>query len=576
VKERQESQELFTAILLILQKFNLHLYFKTMRRIIPLTIIILQMPLFLFSATFYLDPEEGSMLNDGSSEYPWTTVQEILDSNLLETYAPNEYPYQQGDSLTLVNEGAPIKAGDTLICRTGYHGTLHISRKFNTDYITICAEEGHTPTFKNIRFSGTRYWHLQGLTVTPSSAPEYETTTLILIEWHNWSGPSTYIKVEDCDLYSIEDASSWSAENWDELSCTAISSQGKHVIIRNNYCKNVNFGISSSGDSSLVEYNTIENFAGDGLRGLGNYNTFQHNIVKNSYDVNGNHDDGFQSWSVGEGGVGTDTVWGVILRGNTIINYEDPNQPHRGTLQGIGCFDGFYADWIVENNVVIVEHYHGITLSGVVNCRIINNTVADRDTTDTEISPWIRVGNHKDGSESSGCVIRNNIYYRSLSIDSPQTEDHNLMVRNYDSNFVDFAQFDLRLKEGSPAIDAGTGDLAPSSDIRGTPRPQGLLPDIGAYEYITGEENILFSPLMVFPNPFNLSTDITFTIYAYAEVRLEIYNSLGAKIKEFADNSLTPRMYHYTFHRENLSSGVYFVYLKVNDEIQSKKAILIK
>jgi hypothetical protein len=547
-----------------------------MRKIIPLSIIILPIPLILFSATFYLDPAEGSMANDGSSEHPWTTVQEVFDSNLLETYYPFGFPYLEGDSLILVNEGAPVKAGDTLICRTGYYGALHISRKFNTDYITICAEENNIPTFKNIRFTGTRCWHLKGLTVTPSSAPEYETSILISIEWHGWSGPSTYITVEDCDLYSIEDASSWSAENWDELSCTAISSQGKHVIIRNNNCKNVNFGISSSNDSCLVEYNTVENFAGDGLRGLGNYNTFQYNIVKNSYDVNANHDDGFQSWSVGEGGVGTDTVWGVTLRGNTIINYEDPNQPHRGTLQGIGCFDGFYADWIVENNVVIVEHYHGITLSGAVNCRIINNTVADRDTTNTEISPWIRVGNHKNGSPSEGCTIRNNIYYRTLSIDTTQTVDHNLRIRNYDSNFVDFGQFDLCLKEGSPAIDAGTSELAPSIDIRGISRPQGSLYDIGAYEYVSDEDSNFFSPLCIYPNPFNTFTDITFTLHTYGDVRLEIYNSSGSKIKEFADYSMTPRMYHYTFYRENFSSGVYFVYLKVNNQIAAEKVILIK
>ena len=57
-------------------------------------------------------------------------------------------------------------------------------------------------------------------------------------------------------------------------------------------------------------------------------------------------------------------VVGLVLRGNTIINYEDPDQPHRGTLQGIGCFDGMFVDWIIENNVIIVDHYHGITLSG--------------------------------------------------------------------------------------------------------------------------------------------------------------------------------------------------------------------
>jgi hypothetical protein len=546
-----------------------------MKKFINSTIILSTIPLFLFPATFYLDPNNGNMANDGSSSHPWTTVQEVLDSNLVETYAPLEYPYDEGDSLVLTNEGAPVKAGDTLICRTGYYGALHISRKFNKDYITILAAENHTPTFKNVRFTGTRYWRLQRLTITTSSASEYENTTLVSIEWHNWSGPSTYITVEDCYLYSIENASSWNMEQWDTLSCTAISSGGKNVIIRNNYCKNVNFGISSSGDSSLVEYNIVENFAGDGLRGLGDYNTFRYNIVKNCYDVNDNHDDGFQSWSVGDGGVGTDTVWGVKLIGNTIINFEDSTQPYRGTLQGIGCFDGFYADWIVENNVVIVDHYHGITLSGAVNCRITNNTVIDRDTT-TEISPWIRVGDHKDGSQSSGCIVRNNIYYRTLSMDSEQTADHNLRVTNYDSNFVDFGQFDLRLRGGSPAIDAGTNELAPLIDIRGVTRPQGILHDIGAYEYVADEEATLFGPLLVYPNPFNLFTNITFTLQTYGDVRLEIYNSSGSKIKEYAEYSMTPRMYNYTFYRENLPSGVYFVYLEVNNQVASAKAILIK
>jgi parallel beta-helix repeat protein len=547
-----------------------------MGKIIDLLIILLTIPVFLFSATFYLDPNDGSMGNDGSYDSPWTTVQEVLDSHLVETYEPADYPYSEGDPLIFVNEGAPVKSGDTLICKTGYYGELHISRKFNTDYIIIKAEEGHIPVFKNVRFTGTKYWHLQGLTITPSAAPEYENVTLVSIEWHNWSGPSTYITVENCYLYSVEEPAYWTAQQWDDRSCTAISSQGKNVVIRNNYCKNVNFGISSSGDSCLVEYNIIENFAGDGLRGLGDYNTFQYNIVKNSFDVNGNHDDGFQSWSVGDGGVGTDTVWGVVLRGNTIINYEDPDQPYRGTLQGIGCFDGFYADWIVENNVVIVNHYHGITLSGAVNCRIINNTVVDRDTTDSDISPWIRVGDHKNGSASENCVVRNNIYYRTLSLDSPQTEDHNLQVRNYDSNFVDFGQFDLRLKEGSPAIDAGTSDLAPLLDIVGVGRPQGALHDIGAYEYIAGQENVLFSPLRIYPNPFSTFTDITFTLYNQGRVCLEIYNSQGSKIKEYLNASTFPRQYHYTFYRENFSSGAYFVYLKVNDQVISEKVVLIK
>jgi hypothetical protein len=39
---------------------------------------------------------------------------------------------------------------------------------------------------------------------------------------------------------------------------------------------------------------------------------------------------------------------------------------------------------------------------------------------------------------------------------------------------------------------------------------------------------------------------------------------------------MTPGTYKYTFYRENFSSGVYFVYLKVNDLVESKKVILVK
>ena len=46
--------------------------------------------------------------------------------------------------------------------------------------------------------------------------------------------------------------------------------------------------------------------------------------------------------------------------------------------------------------------------------------------------------------------------------------------------FVDPANGNFRLIEGSPAIDAGSPDLAPSTDYEGNPRLGA--PDIGAIE----------------------------------------------------------------------------------------------
>ncbi len=63
------------------------------------------------------------------------------------------------------------------------------------------------------------------------------------------------------------------------------------------------------------------------------------------------------------------------------------------------------------------------------------------------------------------------------------TVDHNRIVDDPATVFADPARFDLRLRAGSPAIDAGSNDLVPRVDIKNAARPQGVAVDIGAYEY---------------------------------------------------------------------------------------------
>jgi len=444
--------------------------------------------------TYYVDPVNGDMSNDGSYDNPWSTLQEVFDMDLIETQVLASYPYEPETPLVPKNPGAPVKAGDTILLRSGYHGEIFLRGGFNSDYITIASQDGHTPYLKRIWLSAVSKWVLRGLTVSPELAPEYKSYWihgLIYIESHGWHGPSSDVIIENCYVYSVQDTSNWTEVDWNNLASTGIKVSGPDMVVRNNTLKNINFGIVAGGDNIVAEYNKIENFAGDGMRGGGDDQVFQYNIIKNCYKVNGNHDDGIQFYT------GGNPTRRVVLRGNLIIGNEDLNQPFGGPLQGIGCFDGPYIDWVVENNVVLVSHYHGISLYDAFNCRIVNNTVYD---VAQSYPIWISVA-----GSSSDNIVRNNLSITISTGGDPQAVvDHNLLITDPDEFFMDYQNYDMRLKKGSPAIDAGSDVLAPDTDIAGNPRPYGMGYDIGAYEYtllprfiISAKPNQGYLPLTV-------------------------------------------------------------------------------
>ncbi len=438
-----------------------------------------------YSADFYIDPINGASSGDGSLQSPWRSLQEVLDNGLVRSRQWESLPPDETTVLVVKNPQAPVRGGDTIWLKTGDYGALTITGYYNEDQITVAAAPGHDARFSTLLLRGSSHWTVRGLQLSPEFADPFAQGTIVDLDSHNWQGPVHDIALTDCTIQSVADTSDWSLEDWNNLPSNGIQVDGARMTIRDNQLKNVNFGISVVATDSLIEGNVIENFAGDGLRGLGDRTVFQYNTVKNCYDVNENHDDGFQSWSVGPDGVGTGEVVGVVLRGNTIINYENPDQPFRGTLQGIGCFDGMFVDWIVENNVVTTDHWHGITLLGARNSRVINNTVIDPNDEDPG-PPWIDIGDHKDGTPPTGCIVRNNLT-TALNNAEEVVEDHNLIIENPAELFVDAANNDLHLNETAPAVDQGSADLAPTRDRDRIPRPQGEGVDIGAYEWHTDD-----------------------------------------------------------------------------------------
>ena len=374
----------------------------------------------VFAADYYIDPENGSDSNTGSAELPWKSLQRLFDQGMIESRNWDSLPYSSSSFLVPKNQGALVQGGDTIYLRSGNYGELKVTGYYNEQPISIVAEPGHVPLFRNIVLRSAANWRISGLTVNSSLFPEDSFSTLISLESHNWSGPIKDVEVRLCKLASVSDSSGWTITDWNTRAKNGISAGGTNITIASNNLLNVNFGISVGASHSVVKHNVIENFAGDGLRGLGDYTTFEYNTVKNCYDVNDNHDDGFQSWSVGsDGKVGTGAIRGIILRSNTIINFEDPTQPFKGTLQGIGCFDGMFEDWIVENNRIEVDHWHGISLYGAINTIIRGNIVTDPNGDDNIGPPWIMLRAHKNDTPSQNCQVRCNITPKLIVSDEP-------------------------------------------------------------------------------------------------------------------------------------------------------------
>lgn len=434
-------------------------------------------------AEFYIDPMEGDPNGDGSRERPWQTLENVIERGLIQTRDWTRLPHKPDTPLQIVHSHGPIRGGDTIWLREGYHGRISIIGAYNKTPITIAAMPGESPEVSSVLVRAVENWIFRGLAISPSHAPEYKKGPLVRIEDHQSRGPSRNITIEECDIYSVSDASAWQPEDWVEKASNGIQVEGDDVIIRNNRLRNVRFGISVTGKRCRVSSNLVDGFSGDGMRGLGDFGVYEYNVIKNAYAVDNNHDDGFQSWSVGDNGVGSGVVKGVVLRGNMVLNHEDPKHPFRSNLQGIGCFDGMYENWVIENNVIITDHWHGITLAGAQNTRIVNNTVIDL-ATGRPGPPWIRIAPHKDGRPSLRNVIRNNLVSTvHLPEDPTNTKDHNMPADLPGRFFLDVNNFNLHLKKGAPAIDKGSHKEAPEKDLDGVLRPQGNGIDIGAYEW---------------------------------------------------------------------------------------------
>ncbi len=426
------------------------------------------------AATYYVDGSCGSSGNGTTAvcgaNGPWKTLAEANNSVTSGTHTINVAAGTYNESITETHSGTNStnflhwKANGTV---TTYQFVLF------GDYIKI---EGFTLTRPTKSSTGA----IAAGTDHTGSVIEsciFDGTLSPGISGHP---NASYITVNNCTFYQV--------------ACTAINltATNDHWTITNNDISHTlpgDFG-AGSDDANGINLNGSNHLV------RGNY---IHDILYTEVGDD-KHIDGIQ-WNGPDSGTGTIIernyiyLWqeaksgivsssgfmfggsnGTIIRYNIVEAWNGYHTGNSGTPTGIKIYNNIF-----RSNIDRVNFYWGagIDLTGGTNHEIYNNIFIN--------FPYAGRGAHhivvQGGATYAG---NNNIFWNDDSSTptfygyTPGANDKNstnpLFVTNYTN---------LQLQSGSPAINAGL-NLGLTQDYAGVSVPQGLAPDIGAYEYVSG------------------------------------------------------------------------------------------
>jgi len=389
---------------------------------------------------------------DGSAEKPWP-------------------------SLNAAFSNGAVTGGDTILLLDGDFGKWSLSKKRFETPVTIRSLNGKNAHVESIYIKESKNIIFENLSVWNSNPYLGESVGAYA------AASTSDIIFDGLDLRGGEDARSymdWTAEEWSRRSLTRVHLGGPNSILRNSVLVGAGAAITTRGVDAQVYGNRVEGFTADAMRGLADRNTFKNNYVINSMNVSNNHDDGFQSWADADGALD-----GLVISGNVFIEWAgNPDHPLRGRMQGIGLFDGFYDNLIIENNVVAVSQYHGLSVYGGRNVTIINNTVVNNDGV-VGGSPWLGVFSHKNGTPPTNIVVANNLamsFKGGGSLANNITFTDNAVIISPEETFENIGAFDFTPKFSGNVIDTANSNFVPAVDVYNNPRPFGDGPDKGAIE----------------------------------------------------------------------------------------------
>ena len=382
-------------------------------------------PVFLAPAT---EPSDSGAPRDGSVDAPFTSLAEALTA-------------------------LAADKGNRILLKAGEYGNVHWKNLQPGGLVQIESETPGAAHFDSLELSNVHNLHMTGFSVWPRNLDRKQ-KTLVKANKH-----SSRLRFEGFDLRGRADARetymTWSQQDWKSTwRANGFRLEGPQMQVIRSRVTGIAFGITTLNTQALVAGNIVEGFSGDGLRGLGDHSRFTGNVVANCFDVDNNHDDSFQSWAPRNKGADS-TVRDITVEDNLFWEWTSANaHPLRCRLQGVGLFDGFYQDFKIRNNLIVVNSYHGISIYGGIDSVIANNTVVHPDGQPGEF-PWINVHAHRNGTESQNVQVYNNVAMAFRNV--PNATRRNVVARFPAKLFVDPTKGDFRPHPDGPLFGTKLG-----------------------------------------------------------------------------------------------------------------------
>ncbi len=352
---------------------------------------------------------------------------------------------------------ANATGGETIQLAPGTYGNLTIN-KAAASKVTITSRDVNSPAvFSKITVTGAN-WHFNNVDVQAVySATNNSVYDAVKLQGNNI--------VFENSLVTYGNSNGWTVTDWKAKVGGGIAvNGGSNIVIQNNLVRTVYMGItvSQGADNVIVRHNTMDGVAADAMRGLANYGLFENNLILNMKQIDGNHSDCFQSWSKLNGVVGDGEVVGIVIRGNQCLSALNTTDPITAGSQGYSIFDGVARDWVVENNILFSDTFHGSSLSGGNNSVIRNNTLVGGNKplagTPNGNSVWAKVSATKKGIAPVNSKVENNVVNNTYGITTTAnvTYTNNVSAKyaNYDTMFVDWKNGNFALK---PGVATGAG-----------------------------------------------------------------------------------------------------------------------